>query len=203
MKYEFPAIFTREDDGTYSVDFPDVEGCYTCGDDLNDAATMAHDVLKMVLKFRSSNGLSIPAARPDRATLPLKKNQDVYMIAVDIDDNYISETCSKCSPDPVNHPSYYESECSLECIDVMMCCFDYDAVFNFCVCNAFKYLWRHKFKNGSEDLKKAAWYINRAEKIMDDTGDYEHLSNQLTRIRVLYESVTKKEEKNGQSIDSE
>ena len=35
-KYVYPAIFTPEENGTYSIVFPDLEGCYTCGDDLED-----------------------------------------------------------------------------------------------------------------------------------------------------------------------
>ena len=191
--YEYPAIFTREDDGEYSVEFPDLEGCYTCGDNLDDAIKMAQDVLEMTLAFYRSREKELPSPSLASAFLNLEQNQSVYRISGGLYDK---------KEDPVNHPSHYENSCSLECIDVMMCCFDYDAVFNFCICNAFKYLWRHKFKNGDEDLKKAAWYINRAEEIMDDTGDYEHLSNSLTRIRVLYVSVTEKE-KNDQNIDSE
>lgn len=188
--YEFPAIFTKEKDGKYSVNFPDIEECYTCGDNLDDACAMAHDVLKTVLRFRKDNGEPMPVTHMDRAILPLKKNQDVYMIAVDIDDDYIS----KKKEDPVNHPSHYEKQCSLECIDVMEACFDYDAVFDFCVCNAFKYLWRHKFKNGDEDLKKAAWYIDKAETIMYDVGDEEHLMGKLIKAQELYKKVVKKNE---------
>ena len=40
-KYVYPAIFTSEPDGGYSVYFPDLEGCYTCGDTLADALFMA------------------------------------------------------------------------------------------------------------------------------------------------------------------
>ena len=35
-KYAYPAVFTLEEDGTYSIIFPDLEGCYTCGDSLED-----------------------------------------------------------------------------------------------------------------------------------------------------------------------
>ena len=34
MRYVYPALFTEEEDGKYSVVFPDLEGCYSCGDDL-------------------------------------------------------------------------------------------------------------------------------------------------------------------------
>lgn len=63
-------------------------------------------------------------------------------------------------PDVVNHPSHYETG-TFECIDVMLETQGKDAVLNFCVCNAFKYLYRHKRKNGVEDIKKAKWYINK------------------------------------------
>lgn len=57
--------------------------------------------------------------------------------------------------DPVNHPSHYCSHPSgIECIAVT-------EHMNFNVGNAIKYLWRESHKNGIEDLKKAAWYINR------------------------------------------
>ena len=36
-----------------------------------------------------------------------------------------------------------------------------EAVLNFCQCNAFKYLYRAKRKNGLEDMKKAVWYLNK------------------------------------------
>lgn len=63
--------------------------------------------------------------------------------------------------DPVNHPPHYLSlgarcHCgrTIECIEVT-------EMMNFNVGNAVKYLWRADHKNGLEDLKKAAWYINR------------------------------------------
>lgn len=63
-------------------------------------------------------------------------------------------------PDPVNRPAHYTSG-GIECIDAMQAAFGVEAVKDFCLCNAFKYLWRHRNKNGVEDLKKACWYLNR------------------------------------------
>ena len=62
--------------------------------------------------------------------------------------------------DNVNHPAHYESG-KFECIEVMQEALGTDAVKDFCVCNAFKYIYRHKRKNGKEDLEKARWYINK------------------------------------------
>lgn len=67
------------------------------------------------------------------------------------------EKCLK--NDPVNHPKHYTGK--YECIDVMTELFGVDAVKNFCACNAFKYIWRFREKNGIEDVKKADWYLNK------------------------------------------
>lgn len=58
--------------------------------------------------------------------------------------------------DPVNHPSHYTYG-NIECIDYIE-----DKGFNFNLGNAIKYITRagHK-KDAIEDLKKAAFYINR------------------------------------------
>jgi hypothetical protein len=56
--------------------------------------------------------------------------------------------------DPVNHPHYYTSHPSgLECIQVTR-------HMSFNLGNVVKYLWRADLKGGTEDLKKAAWYLN-------------------------------------------
>lgn len=62
--------------------------------------------------------------------------------------------------DYVNHPPHYETG-GVECIDAMVITQGTEAVENFCVCNAFKYLWRHQKKNQIEDIKKAIWYLNK------------------------------------------
>lgn len=58
-KYAYPAIFTR-DDGGYSVSFPDIEGCCTCGDTLPEAIEMAEDALSLMLYDREEDGEPIP-----------------------------------------------------------------------------------------------------------------------------------------------
>lgn len=69
--------------------------------------------------------------------------------------------------DPVN-PNHYKSSTSLECIEAMEIIFGINAVIDFCVCNAWKYIWRWKNKNGAEDLDKAKWYIDRAQTLIYD-----------------------------------
>ena len=66
--------------------------------------------------------------------------------------------------DAIN-PAHYRQE-KIQCIDAMRYIFGDISVANFCVCNAFKYLWRCKYKNNyNEDLSKALWYLNKAEEL--------------------------------------
>lgn len=62
--------------------------------------------------------------------------------------------------DNINHPKHYETD-KVECIEAMVITQGRGAVMSFCLCNAFKYLWRHKRKNGLEDIKKARWYLDK------------------------------------------
>lgn len=60
-KYIYPAIFAKDGD-FYSVRFPDLESCYTQGDDLQDAYEMATDVLCLTLYNLEEEKASIPPA---------------------------------------------------------------------------------------------------------------------------------------------
>lgn len=62
--------------------------------------------------------------------------------------------------DNIEHPQHYTSG-GVECIDAMQITQGKEAVKSFCICNAFKYLWRHENKNGTEDIKKAIWYLKK------------------------------------------
>lgn len=77
--------------------------------------------------------------------------------------------------DVVNHPSHYASSCSIECIDAMECMFGTDKLISFCLMNTFKYIWRFKNKNGSEDLEKARWYLGKATKVLENCKICEEL----------------------------
>ena len=62
--------------------------------------------------------------------------------------------------DVINHPSHY-TQGSIECFDAMISAFGKEAFLDYCIINAFKYLWRYKHKNGVEDIEKARVYINK------------------------------------------
>lgn len=102
-------------------------------------------------------------AKPKRRTLGVSNPTD------DITE-YVEKYLEAEKPDPVNRPAHYTSG-GIECIDAMQAAFGAEAVKDFCLCNAFKYLWRHRSKNGVEDLKKCRWYLNRLIREMEVTDD--------------------------------
>jgi predicted RNase H-like HicB family nuclease len=82
MKYAYTAVFTPEENGQYSVDFPDLQGCYTSGDDMSDAVYMAQDVLCLTLYDLEHDKKPIPiASKPHN--LKVTGEQFTSVIAVD------------------------------------------------------------------------------------------------------------------------
>lgn len=66
----------------------------------------------------------------------------------------------------VEHPTHY-NQGGIECIDAMIAAYGKEAVENFCLVNAFKYVWRTQDKNGLEDIDKAIWYLNKYKELVD------------------------------------
>jgi len=59
-KYSYPAIFESEDDGGYTIYFPDVEGCYTQAEDIAEGIENAGDALCLMLYELEKQGKEIP-----------------------------------------------------------------------------------------------------------------------------------------------
>ena len=72
----------------------------------------------------------------------------------------------------VNHPSHYNREGALECIDEMILVFGKEVVKNFCLCNAWKYRYRAADKNGEEDLKKSDWYLKKYKELCGNSSSW-------------------------------
>ena len=126
---------------------------------------------KAELKFPDDVRQSMIWAYEDADMGRVRLNAKLMGYEVIDDTPTIAETAAKRSedvkPDPVNRPAHYTSG-GIECIDAMQAAFGAEAVKDFCLCNAFKYLWRHRQKNGVEDLKKARWYLNRLITAMEE-----------------------------------
>lgn len=67
-KYTFAAVFTPEADGGYSIRFPQLDGCFTQGDNFEEAHAMACDAMSLYLYTLEQNEISIPAPEMNVAT---------------------------------------------------------------------------------------------------------------------------------------
>ncbi len=60
MHYIYPCVLTPEEEGGFSVFFPDVPAALTCGDNQAEALEMAEDALVVALSAYASNCEDIP-----------------------------------------------------------------------------------------------------------------------------------------------
>jgi len=57
----YPAVFLQEEIG-YSVSFPDLDGCFTEGDSLEEAMEMAQEALGLFIVSLEERGMVVPSA---------------------------------------------------------------------------------------------------------------------------------------------
>lgn len=68
-KYIYPAVFIPEDEG-YTVIFPDLIGCQTQGDTLEEALDMAKDALSLYIFDKEEDKKEIPSASSPESLKP-------------------------------------------------------------------------------------------------------------------------------------
>ena len=67
MKHYYPAVFTPKGSGLtgYTVRFPDVPGCFTMGDDMDECRLMAQDALGLMLEDFDEKNYPAPSEMSD------------------------------------------------------------------------------------------------------------------------------------------
>ena len=80
-KYVYPAVFTPEENG-YSINFPDLESCYTSAQTLEDGMVMANDVLSLTLYGMEEGGKEIPRSSGVK-DIAVEGNSFVTLVACD------------------------------------------------------------------------------------------------------------------------
>jgi hypothetical protein len=70
----------------------------------------------------------------------------------------------------VNHPEHYGAG-DIECIDAIRAALTPEEFRGFCKGNSIKYVWRERYKNGSQDLAKARWYLDWEIQNMEKKND--------------------------------
>ena len=81
-KLFYPAVFTPEDDGGYSVAFPDLDGCFTQGETIEDAYKMAFDALGLAIDFLESEKRTIPSPSTPNE---IKLNENEFVVIIEFD----------------------------------------------------------------------------------------------------------------------
>lgn len=86
MKLVYPAIFTPYEDNTggYVVEFPDLPGCVTGGDDMAEALFMAEDAASGWVLTELEEGKAAPPAS-DYKDIYTSPGQLVNLVALDMD----------------------------------------------------------------------------------------------------------------------
>jgi len=70
-RYIFPAVFESDGNGGYTVTFPDLPGCITEGDTLDEALYMAKDALELYIYNLEEDNETIPApTAPEKIKVP-------------------------------------------------------------------------------------------------------------------------------------
>lgn len=84
MKLLYPAIFTPSEEGGYTVSFPDLQGCFTEGDDLIEAIEMAADAASgwILGEIEQGNDFAKPS---EIGSLNVPKGSLANLVVLDID----------------------------------------------------------------------------------------------------------------------
>lgn len=69
--------------------------------------------------------------------------------------------------DKVDHPSHYNRNGAMECIDEMILLFGIEETMSFCKLNSWKYRSRAMDKGGLEDMEKSDWYIAKYKELKE------------------------------------
>lgn len=86
MEYVFPAIFRQNEDGSYTVTYPDLLGCISEGKTLAGAIHMAETALTQWLGYLTDKNQVIPAAS-DIEHVSIDKGEFVNLIRAEVRDS--------------------------------------------------------------------------------------------------------------------
>jgi len=100
--YYYPAIFTAEDIG-FSVSFPDLPGCFTEGDTLEEAYKMAASAIGLYTQTENGN-FEFPTASSPK-DIELDKNEFLVLIKFDLVE-YLKNNSEKSVKKTLTIPSW-------------------------------------------------------------------------------------------------
>ena len=110
MNYIYPAIFYPEEDGRFSVIFPDLNDLATYGDSLADAFAMAQEACGQYLFSCLRDGDLLPEPTPIGKVAKDEDNALVNLICINLDD-YARNYDDKAVKKTLSIPAWLNTAC--------------------------------------------------------------------------------------------
>jgi predicted RNase H-like HicB family nuclease len=85
MEYVYPALFHKNDDGSYTITYPNLPGCISEGKSLENALLMAQSALTQWIEYLTDKKQDIPKAS-ETGKIKTKKGEFLNLIRADIKD---------------------------------------------------------------------------------------------------------------------
>ena len=87
MEFVYPAVFHSNEDGSYTVTYPDLPGCVSEGKYLANAMHMAQSALSQWLGYLTDKGEPIPAAS-EPGSIAAGENGFVNLVRAEVKDGH-------------------------------------------------------------------------------------------------------------------
>ncbi len=86
-EYVYPAIFHSNEDGSYTITYPDLPGCISEGKSLGNAIYMAQSALTQWIEYLTDKKQSIPLTSSFE-NIEITQEEFINLIRVDIKDSH-------------------------------------------------------------------------------------------------------------------
>lgn len=107
MKYVYPVLFSKDENGAINVKVPDLLGCFTFGRDAYDAIIMARDAMSMWLCDAEDRCEAVPSA----SRIENVKTEGCSATLVDVDtDEYRRLTNNRAVKKTLTIPSWLNAK---------------------------------------------------------------------------------------------
>lgn len=85
MEYVYPAVFAANDDGSYTITYPDLPGCISEGKSLENALEMAQSALTQWIGYLNEKKQTLPKPTPIKK-VSVDETEFANLIRTDVKD---------------------------------------------------------------------------------------------------------------------
>jgi len=88
--------------------------------------------------------------------------------------------------DMINNPQHYQGDGGVDCLTAMKSMVRESGFSDHLRCQVLKYIWRYQSKGSPvNDLKKAAFYLDRLIKVTEDEAETQEHKDQMERLNLM------------------